>query len=196
MSKTRSPQDTTGSLRVRKNFARIPQVVGIPNLIEVQRKSFESFLQDGVAPKDRELNGLEEVFHDVFPISDLNLNASIEYIGYEVGVWECGCGEYGELGSPGLACDECGYEIVRKERHRPSECRHRGLTYTDPIKIMVRLVLYDREAVDLNAKTIKNLAGKYILEDVKYPQKAKVLFPARTEITDDVIQALQNEKIP
>ena len=196
MSKTRSPQDTIGSLRARKNFARIPQVVDIPNLIEIQRKSFESFLQGGIASKDRKLSGLEEVFRDVFPIRDLNLNASIEYIGYEVGVWECGCGEYGELGSSGLVCDECGYEIVHKERHKLSECRQRGLTYTDPIKIMVRLVLYDREAVDLNAKTIKDLAGKYILEDVKYPQKGKVILPARTEITDDVIQVLRNEKIP
>ncbi len=196
MSKTRSPRDTIGSLRARKNFARIPQVVDIPNLIEIQRKSFESFLQGGIASKDRRLSGLEEVFRDVFPIRDLNLNASIEYIGYEVGVWECGCGEYGELGSSGLVCDECGYEIVHKERHKLSECRQRGLTYTDPIKIMVRLVLYDREAVDLNAKTIKDLAGKYILEDVKYPQKGKVILPARTEITDDVIQVLRNEKIP
>ena len=128
MSKTRSPQDTIESLRVRKNFARIPQVVDIPNLIEIQRRSFESFLQGDIAPKDRGLSGLEEVFRDVFPISDLNFNASIEYIGYEIGVWECRCGEYGELGSPGLVCDECGYEIVRKERHRPSECRQRGLT--------------------------------------------------------------------
>ena len=196
MSKTRSPRDTIGSLRARKNFARIPQIVDIPNLIEIQRKSFESFLQGGIASKDRRLSGLEEVFRDVFPIRDLNLNASIEYIGYEVGVWECGCGEYGELGSSGLVCDECGYEIVHKERHKLSECRQRGLTYTDPIKIMVRLVLYDREAVDLNAKTIKDLAGKYILEDVKYPQKGKVILPARTEITDDVIQVLRNEKIP
>ncbi len=196
MSKTRSPQDTIGSLRARKSFARIPQVVDIPNLIEIQRKSFESFLQGGIASKDRRLSGLEEVFRDVFPIRDLNLNASIEYIGYEVGVWECGCGEYVELGSSGLVCNECGYEIVHKERHKLSECRQRGLTYTDPIKIMVRLVLYDREAVDLNAKTIKDLAGKYILEDVKYPQKGKVILPARTEITDDVIQVLRNEKIP
>ena len=97
MSKTRSPQDKIGSLRARKNFARIPQVVGIPNLIEIQRKSFESFLQGDVACKDRKLKGLEEVFRDVFPISDLNLNASIEYIGYEVGLWECGCGEYGGI---------------------------------------------------------------------------------------------------
>jgi DNA-directed RNA polymerase subunit beta len=196
MSKIRSLRDATGNLRPRKSFARIHQIVDIPNLIEIQKKSFESFLQDNVTTKNRELTGLEEVFRDVFPISDLNLNASIEYIGYEVGLWECGCGEYGELGSPGLICDECGYEIVRKERHKLGECRQRGLTHTDPIKIMVRLVLYDREAVDLNPKTVKSLAGKYILEDVKYPQKGKVLFPARTEITDDVIQTLRDEKIP
>ena len=71
MSKIISEQRPTGSLRVRQNFAKIPQVIGIPNLIEIQKKSFEYFLQSNVAPGHRKLRGLEEVFHDVFPISDL-----------------------------------------------------------------------------------------------------------------------------
>ena len=113
MSKIVSERRPTGSLRVRQNFAQIPQVIGIPNLIEIQKKSFEYFLQSNVAPRHRELRGLEEGFHDVFPISDLNVNAQIEYVGLEVGTWECGCGDYGELGGPGEICEKCGLEVFR-----------------------------------------------------------------------------------
>ena len=74
----------------RLNFSKIPAVIEIPNLIEIQVKSFEYFLQSQIAPEKRNLQGLEEVFQDVFPISDLNINARLEYVGYEVGGWECG----------------------------------------------------------------------------------------------------------
>jgi len=82
-------QRITNSLRDRQNFSRIPEVNAIPNLIEIQKKSFEAFIQWGASPKNRDLKGLEEVFRDVFPVSDLNINARIEYVGYEVGIWEC-----------------------------------------------------------------------------------------------------------
>ena len=85
MSKNRS-QRALGNFRKRKNFARIPTVIDIPNLIEIQKKSFEYFLQWDVDPSKREFRGLEEVFSDVFPISDLNINARIEYVGFEVGI--------------------------------------------------------------------------------------------------------------
>ncbi len=61
--------------RERLNFSKIPTVIEIPNLIEIQKKSFEYFLQTKVAPRDRKGQGLEEVFQDVFPISDFNINA-------------------------------------------------------------------------------------------------------------------------
>ena len=83
MSTIRSSK-ALGSLRKRINFARIPTVVDIPNLVEIQRKSFESFIQWDQKPLHRKLQGLEGVFQDVFPISDLNTNARIEFVGYEV----------------------------------------------------------------------------------------------------------------
>lgn len=195
MSKIRSQQRSSGSSRVRQNFARIPQAIDIPNLIEIQKKSFERFIQGDVSPGDRERKGLEEVFNDVFPIMDLNINARIEYVGYEVGIWECGGEEYGGLGGPGVVCGETGYEVVYKEKHRLSECRQKGLTYADPIKIMVHLVLFDRESIDITAKTLKDLPGKYIVEDLRHPKTGKVLFPARTQITADVIKAIRDEKV-
>ena len=195
MSKIISEKRRAGSLRVRQNFAKIPQAIDIPNLIEIQEKSFESFIQSDVAYRHRELKGLEEVFRDVFPVSDLNVNAQIEYVGLEVGAWECDCGDYGELGGPGEVCDKCGQEVVYKEKHTLRECREKGLTYSDPIRIVVRLVLFDREAVDINANTIKHLLGKYIVEDLKNPATGKVLFPARTEITPEVIAVIRERKV-
>ena len=194
MSKMRS-QRAIGNLRKRHNFARIHVIDEIPNLIEIQKKSFESFIQWDVAPQNREVRGLEEVFRDVFPIADLNINARIEYVGYEVGIWECGCGEYKELGGPGVICQKCSQEISYNEKHKLSECRQRGLTYADSIKIMVRLVLYDRERIDLSPKIIKELEGRYVVEEVKHPETGKTLIPARTEITAEVVQRLQEEKI-
>ena len=194
MSKNRS-QRALGNFRKRKNFARIPTVVGIPNLIEIQKKSFEYFLQWDVAPAQREPRGLEEVFSDVFPISDLNINARIEYVGFEVGIWECGCGEFKELGGPAVECSDCGQEVTYKEKYKLSECRQKGLTYSDPIKIMVRLVLFDREVIDLDARSLKDLKGRMIVEEVKRPQTAKTLIPAKTEVTDEIIEVLGEHKV-
>ncbi len=195
MSKIISEERSEGGLRARQNFAKIPQVIDIPNLIEIQKKSFESFMQRTVAHKHRERKGLEEVFHDVFPISDINITAQIEYVGIEVGAWECACGDYAELGGPGEICDKCGQEVIYKEKHPLSECRQKGLTYSDPLRMVVRLVLFDRESVDVNAKMIEGLLGKYIVEDLKSPATGKVLFPARTEITPEVIKVIREQKV-
>jgi DNA-directed RNA polymerase subunit beta len=194
MSKNRS-QRALGNFRKRKNFARIPTVIDIPNLIEIQKKSFEYFLQGDTAPSERGLRGLEEVFSDVFPISDLNINARIEYVGYEVGIWECGCGEFKELGGPGVVCPSCNQEVAYKEKHKLSECRQKGLTYSDPIKIMVRLVLFDREVVDVSARTLKYLQDKIIVEEVKRPQTTKTLISAKTPVTDEILKVLADAKI-
>lgn len=180
----------------RLNFSKIPAVIEIPNLIEIQVKSFEYFLQGEVAPEKRNLQGLEEVFSDVFPISDLNINARLEYVGYEVGVWECGCGEYKELGGAGVICETCGQEVIYKEKFKLSECRQKGLTYSDPIKIMVRMVLFDRERIGVSARVLKELPGKYIVEEVKHPQTGKPFIPARTLIDAKIVELLEKEKIP
>ena len=179
----------------RLNFSKIPAVIEIPNLIEIQVKSFEYFLQEEIAPEKRNLQGLEEVFSDVFPISDLNINARLEYVGYEVGVWECGCGEYKELGGAGVICETCGQEVIYKEKYKLSECRQKGLTYSDPIKIMVRMVLFDRERIGVSARVLKELPGKYIVEEVKHPQTGKPLIPARTLIDSKIVELLEKEKV-
>ena len=195
MSKV-STDRSHGNTRQRLNFARIPSVIEIPNLIEIQRKSFEAFLQTDRAPGNRAVRGFEEVFGDVFPVSDLNINARIEYVGYEIGVWECACGEYKDLGGIGVICEKCKQETLYKEKHKLSECRQKGLTYADPIKIMVRMVLFDRERVELNAKVLKDLCGRILVEEVKNPQTGKTLISARTTITPEITGKLAEHKVP
>ena len=194
MNKIISP-GKPGQIRERYNFSNIPTVIAIPNLIEIQRKSFEAFLQLYTPPEKRDSRGLEEVFRDVFPISDLNINARIEYVGFEVGVWECACGEYKDLGALGVVCEDCGQDVIYKEKFKWSECRQKGLTYADPIKIMVRMLLFDRERLELNAKTLKEIEGRHIMEEVKRPEGSKTLFPPRTPITGDVVEVLRELKV-
>ena len=76
-------QSFTGKKRIRKSFGRIPEAVQMPNLIEVQRSSYEQFLQREVRPADRRDDGIEAVFKSVFPIKDFNERATLEYVSYE-----------------------------------------------------------------------------------------------------------------
>ncbi len=142
--------------RHREGFSRIPAIIDVPNLIEMQQNSYESFLRSDKKPGEREDVGLESVFRNTFPISDYNETASLEYVGYEIGIWECNCGEYKELGGPGVVCDTCGKEIVYKQKYDVYECRQKGLTYSDPLRVMVRLIVYE-VAEDGSSKDIKDI---------------------------------------
>lgn len=129
----------------RKDFGRIPIIIDIPNLIEVQEKSYDRFIQRDRQPLKRENKGLEEVFRSIFPIPNYKETASIEYIGYEVGIWECNCGEYKGLGGEGVVCEKCKKKVVYKEKYSTEECRQKGTTYADPLKIMVQLVVKEKD---------------------------------------------------
>jgi DNA-directed RNA polymerase subunit beta len=131
--------------RQRKDYARIATVINIPNLIEVQKESYDRFLQKDRPPRQREDRGLEAVFRSVFPISDFNEVAFLEYVGYEIGTWECDCGEYKSLGGMGIECEKCGKKLTYKEKYDVEECRQRGMTYADPLRIMVQLVVSERD---------------------------------------------------
>ncbi len=78
--------------RERIDFSKIKTTVPIPNLIEIQKKSYERFLQMNRLPREREDAGLQSVFKSVFPISDFRENSSLEFIEYSIGNWECKCG--------------------------------------------------------------------------------------------------------
>ncbi|HLG20907.1 MAG TPA: DNA-directed RNA polymerase subunit beta [Bdellovibrionota bacterium] len=101
--------------RQRKNFSKIKQVVDIPNLIDIQRQSYENFLQSDVAEQERKDIGLQAVFKSVFPIKDFNETASLEFVSFKL--------------------DTPKYDV--------EECHQRGMTYAGPLKVVVRLVVWD-----------------------------------------------------
>lgn len=141
----------------RKDFSRIPIIVEIPDLIEIQEKSYESFLQYYVPPAQRDDKGLESVFRSVFPITDFNEVARLEYLGYEIGAWQCKCGEYKGLGSPKASCERCHSRLTYKQKYEVDECRQRGMTYADPLRVLVRLVVSEKTEE----------TGELVVRDVK-----------------------------
>ena len=72
------------NFRIRKNFARVGEAVTIPNLIDIQKRSYDQFLQADVAPEDRDDIGLQGVFRSVFPIRDFNETCSLEFVEYHL----------------------------------------------------------------------------------------------------------------
>ena len=101
--------------RIRKSYASIPQIIETPNLLEIQKASFDRFLQPDVDMEKRENTGLQEVFNSVFPIKDFNDTASLEFVGY----------------------------TLEQPKYDVQECLHRGMTYASPFKVTIRLVAWD-----------------------------------------------------
>ena len=110
----------TRVLRKRLNFGKVPPILEIPNLIEIQEKSFEKFLQKDVPAEKREESGLQASFSSVFPILDYNETASIEFLGYTMG----------------------------EPKYGIRDCLQKGITYAAPLKIKVKLNLWEIEQKD------------------------------------------------
>ena len=119
--------------RVRKDFGKIPSIVEIPNLIEIQKRSYEQFLQKDVAPERREEPGLQAVFKSVFPIADYNDNALLEFDSYH-------------FGDP---------------KYTVEECHDRGMTFAIPLKVTLRLVVYDHDK-EAKTRTIREQRGQEV----------------------------------
>ena len=144
MAVSELPAVSVHSRQERRDFARIPTIIDLPNLIEVQQKSYDRFLQQDRPPSDREDRGLEAVFRSVFPIQDFNGTASLEYVGYEIGMWEAEEGEYKGLGGVGIVSEYTRRPLIHREKSDVTECRQKGNTYADPLRVMVRLVVRDK----------------------------------------------------
>jgi DNA-directed RNA polymerase subunit beta len=119
--------------RVRKDFGKIPSIVEIPNLIEIQKRSYEQFLQKDVAPDRREETGLQAVFKSVFPIADYNDNALLEFDSFH-------------FGDP---------------KYTVEECHDRGMTFAIPLKVTLRLVVYDHDK-EAKTRTIREQRGQEV----------------------------------
>ena len=113
---------------LRRDFSKIKKIVDIPNLIDVQKRSFENFLQPKVDPNERRNIGLQGVFKDVFPIKDFNETASLQFVRYEIG----------------------------GPKYDVDECHQRGMTYAAPVKVTIRLVIWDKDE-ESNIQSIRTI---------------------------------------
>ena len=133
--------------RERVDFSRIRAMIPIPNLIEIQKKSYERFLQMKLLASEREDLGLQAVFKSIFPIADFRGNCELQFVEYAIGLWECKCGKLDGLGHvhEGTVCDTCGDQVQLKLKYDVEECQQRGMTYSVPLKVTIRLTVYDKD---------------------------------------------------
>ncbi len=162
-----------GNEPVRRSFGKIKDIVSVPNLIEIQSRSFNDFIQLDYLPSERKLMGLEKVFKDIFPI-DYDNKMSLEYVSYELGNWACTCGKLTGIINRYtwncLNCDksdcsrlnehlECNFCHKNTARYRTcpnclsrvtvqlpmtlEECRSSGQTFAMPLKVKMQLVAWD-----------------------------------------------------
>ncbi|MFC7334206.1 DNA-directed RNA polymerase subunit beta [Rhodocista pekingensis] len=118
----------TGRKRIRKSFGRIPEVTRMPNLIEVQRSSYDHFLQMDVPPEKRANVGLQEVFKSVFPIKDFSERAVLDFVRYE----------------------------LEQPKYDVEECQQRGMTFAAPLKVTLRLTVFDVDE-DTGLRSIRDI---------------------------------------
>ncbi|MCI5043678.1 MAG: DNA-directed RNA polymerase subunit beta [Aquisalinus sp.] len=114
--------------RIRKSFGRIGDATEMPNLIQVQKDSYEQFLQRFVEPEDRIRDGLEAVFKSVFPIKDFTETAYLEYVSYE----------------------------FEEPKYDTEECQQRDMTYAAPLKVTLRLIVFDVDE-ETGSKSVKDI---------------------------------------
>src|SRR6267154_2069286 len=116
-----------GAAPERVDFSKIKTSIPIPNLIEVQKKSYERFLQMDLLPNEREDIGLQTVFNSVFPISDFRGVSDLEFVDYSIGNWECKCGNLKGLHHLRSTCRNCGATIRTDPFHAGDIlCNHCG----------------------------------------------------------------------
>ncbi|MGH6791876.1 MAG: DNA-directed RNA polymerase subunit beta, partial [Methyloceanibacter sp.] len=125
---TLTEKSFTGRKRIRKEFGRIPEVAPMPNLIEVQKTSYDQFLQMDIPAEQRRDLGLQEVFKGVFPIRDFSERAELQFVRYEL--------------------EEPKYDV--------DECQQRGITFAAPLKVTLRLVVWDVDE-DSGARSIRDI---------------------------------------
>jgi DNA-directed RNA polymerase subunit beta len=116
-----------GAAPERVDFSKIKTSIPIPNLIEVQKRSYERFLQMDLLPNERDDTGLQTVFNSVFPISDFRGVSQLEFVDYSIGNWECKCGNLKGLHHLRSTCRSCG-STIRTDPFHPGDvlCHHCG----------------------------------------------------------------------
>ena len=121
-------QSFLGQKRLRKYYGKIREVLEMPNLIEVQKSSYELFLSSGDQPIPMDGEGIKGVFQSVFPIKDFNETSVLEFVSYD----------------------------LEKPKYDVEECQQRDMTYSGPLKVTLRLIVFDVDE-DTGAKSVKDI---------------------------------------
>lgn len=133
----------TGRKRIRRSFGKIREVAAMPNLNDVQKESYEQFLQADIPADDRKMRGLQEVLSSVFPIKDFADKAEIDFVKYE----------------------------LEQPKYDTDECRQRGMTFAAPLRVTLRLSVFD----------IDETTGLRSIRDIKEQDVYLVDMPLMTE---------------
>src|SRR5216683_1751495 len=121
---------------VRHDFSKIRSYMALPNLIDVQRKSYERFLQMNLLPEEREDTGLQSVFTSVFPFSDFRETCSLDFVKFSIGNWECKCGALKGLEHLRMTCANCGSKIITDHPHEETvNCQKCGVINKNRVEI-------------------------------------------------------------
>ena len=187
----------------RINFSKIKSPIGIPDLLEIQKRSYKTLLQIDELPEKRREIGIQAAFKAIFPISDFKENAILNFDSYSLGDWFCKCGNLegienskpfcskcGALLSSDVrtgqesvcpeciskgsvthkTCSLCGDRVRLKIKYSPEECLDKGFDYSIPLKVKLRLALYDEDK-----------KGEKVIKDVK---EQEIFFGEIPYITD------------
>src|ERR1700678_2172729 len=177
------------AIRSRLDFSKIPTATQIPNLIEVQRRSYERFLQMDKLPNERDDSGLQSVFVSVFPITDFRGISQLDFVDFSIGNWECKCGHLKGLHHLRTACVHCGAMVITDPflpgdvlcqkcgtynkntpdfcnkcgdpvslqlKYDQQECEERGMTFSAPLKVTVRLTIYEKDP-ETGVKSLRDM---------------------------------------
>ncbi|MFZ2492181.1 MAG: DNA-directed RNA polymerase subunit beta [Thermoanaerobaculia bacterium] len=121
---------------VRHDFSKIRSYMALPNLIDVQRKSYERFLQMNLLPEEREDTGLQSVFTSVFPFSDFRETCSLDFVRFSIGNWECKCGQLKGLEHLRMSCANCGAKIITDHPHEETvNCGQCGVINKNRVEV-------------------------------------------------------------
>src|SRR5436305_3914816 len=121
---------------VRHDFSKIRSYMALPNLIDVQRRSYERFLQMNLLPEEREDTGLQSVFTSVFPFSDFRETCSLDFVKFAIGNWECKCGQLKGLEHLRMTCANCGSKIITDHPHEETvNCQRCGVINKNRVEI-------------------------------------------------------------
>src|SRR5579864_1590268 len=198
--------------RERLDFSKIRSSIQIPNLIEVQKNSYQRFLQMDLLPSEREDGGLQSVFTSVFPIQDFRGLSQLDFVDYSIGNWECKCGNLKGLHHLRATCRNCGaswvefeydtknilYVRIDRKRKFLGSIFLRALGMKSNEEILRTFYQVERIALrdgDLHWNISEGLMDRKLSKEIKHPKSEEVIVAAHKRITEALYKELVKARV-